>query len=235
MEVNLNKVRYLQDRIIEQESWSLLYEYSRKENWDLSVPIPVERIAEKYLGYQIELTNDGIFAEPSMLGGIIFDENTIQINGDIENQEGRYNFTIAHEIGHHTLHKTWLYAQKRQQGLFSDEVAPNILCREEGVKPRGEIQADKFAACLLMPEHLVKKTFIKIYKYPIDVSSRQTVNEFGLSVEEEAKLIAEWVIDKGGFTNVSKIAMVNRLINLHLIEGVGYQKNETYEDLEFAV
>ena len=234
MGVNLNRVRFLQDRVIEQESWNLLYEYSKKENWDLSAPIPVENIAEKYLGYQIELTNEGLFSEPTMLGGIIFDENTIQINGGIENQDGRYNFTVAHEIGHHTLHKTWLYAQRSQQKLFEDSEVQSILCREEGVKPRGEIQADKFAACLLMPEQLVKETFINIYKYPIDVTSHQICKEFGLPVDVEAKMIAEKVIEKGGFTNVSKIAMVNRLINLKLIEGVEYQKNETYEDMEFV-
>ena len=235
MKVNLNSVRFLRDKDIEHKSLELLNQYSKNVNWEISAPIPVEIIAENYLGYQIELTNDGLFAEPTVLGGIIFDENTIQINGEIENQDGRYNFTVAHEIGHHILHKTWLYAQRNQQNLFEDSEVQSILCREEGVKPRGEIQADKFAACLLMPEHLVKKTFINIYKNPIDVSSRQAVKEFGLTPEVKAKMIADVVIKQGGFTNVSKIAMVNRLKNLHLIEGVGYQKNKTFEDMEFVV
>ncbi len=234
MSVNLNNVQFLQDKVIEHKSLELLYHYSKKENWEICAPIPVEIIAENYLGYQIELTNEGIFKESTVLGGINFDENTIQINGNIENQDGRYNFTISHEIGHHVLHKDWLYAQKNQQSLFSDVEIQSILCREEGNKPKAEVQADMFGAFLLMPSELVRDIFIKLYKHPIDMSFKQVVAKFGLSVEEEARMIAENVIRKGGFTNVSKIAMVNRLKNLHLIEGVGYQKNETYDNVRFV-
>lgn len=234
MAVNLNQVKFLHQNVIEQASWNLLCDYSKSEKWKISTPIPVEQIAEVFLGYVIDLTVDGIFSDASILGGIIFEENVIRVNGFIETQDGRFNFTVAHEIGHHILHKDWFYSQKNQQSLFSTKEVPTILCRDEGEKPRGEIQADKFAASLLMPESLIKKVFIQKYKYKINVLKRHPVKAFGLPAVVEAKRIAEEVIKSGDFTNVSKIAMVNRLINLGLITGVNYQKNDVYTGMEFV-
>ena len=34
------------------------------------------------------------------LGGIVFENKTVTINASIENDLGRYSFTLAHEIGH---------------------------------------------------------------------------------------------------------------------------------------
>lgn len=225
MTVSLNSVPFLTDEEIEQQSWNLIWDYAQSEAWNISAPIPIETIAENYLKYQIEITTDGLFKEPAVLGGIIFEENTIQVNGAIENQEGRFNFTVAHELGHHSLHKNWLYAQRAQQGLFDSVKTPSILCREEGIKPRGELQADKFAAALLMPEHLVKEAFMKKYQQRLDVSKRGLKSFIPFSPEKNANRIAETVIDAGGFSNVSRIAMVNRLLHLELIKGVDYQRN----------
>lgn len=227
MTVNMNGVGYLHDSVFERESWNLVYEYSKYENWDIATPIPVETIAEVYLGYQINLTDEGIFSDPSVLGGIIFEEKTIQVNGAIENQDGRFNFTVAHELGHHKLHKDWLYGQKKQQNLFELADTPSILCREEGVKPRGELQADRFAAALLMPEHLVKEAFKKQYKKVIDVT--KYIGLLGQSPEYKAIRIAQKIMEIGGFTNVSKNAMANRLKYLNLITGVDYLKNQNFE------
>lgn len=227
MTVSMKNVRYLHDDVIEKKSWELIYNYSKEEQWEISIPIPVETIAEVYLGYQISITDEGIFSDPAVLGGIIFEENTIQVNGAIENQEGRFNFTVAHELGHHSLHKNWLYAQRFQQGLFDSVETPSILCREEGIKPRGEVQADKFAAALLMPEHLVKEAFMKKYQQRMDVSKRGLKSFLPMSPEYKANRIAENIIVAGGFTNVSRIAMVNRLLHFKLISGVDYQRNTT--------
>ena len=232
MTVSMKNVRWIHDDVIEKRSWELVCDYSRVEKWNIVAPIPVETIAEVYLGYQISITDEGIFSDPTVLGGIIFEENTIQVNGAIENQEGRYNFTVAHELGHHSLHKKWLYAQRDQQSLFEHAETPSILCREEGLKPRGELQANRFAAALLMPEHLVKEVFKKKYKKRLDVSKNGLKSFIPMSPEYKANRIAEKIIDTGGFTNVSRIAMVNRLLHLKLISGVNFQKNVIEE---FAV
>jgi Zn-dependent peptidase ImmA (M78 family) len=229
MTVSLNNVRFLRDAVIEQKAWNLLYKYGEGVSREIKPPIPVEHIAENFLGYQIEITVDGMFSDPDLLGGIIFEENLIQINGAIETQNGRFNFTVSHEIGHHFLHKDWLKAQQDQQNLFSALEVPKILCREKGLKPRGELQADKFAASLLMPEQFVKAAYYSQYKKIIDVSIRPHLSTLPLIPNDQARHIAEVVIDEGEFTNVSKIAMVNRLLNLGLITGIGYQKSESTE------
>ena len=108
----------------------------------------MEAIAEHFLGYEIEISDEGLFADPDYLGGIIFANNLIQVNASVESNEGRYNFTIAHEIGHHVLHRQ-AYLQA------SAENASNILCRDTNDKPLIEQQADRFAAALLMPQQAV--------------------------------------------------------------------------------
>jgi len=224
--VNLNSVPFLTDDAIEQQSWNLIWEFAQSESWEISAPIPIETIAENYLKYQIEITTEGLFKEPEVLGGIIFEENTIQINGALENQEGRYNFTVAHEIGHHALHRNWLNSIKNQQTLFNSDDIPGILCRDVGKKPRGEFQADKYAAALLMPEGLVTASFKQVYENRINVSTIANSSPFWDNPYMRANTIAEEIINAGNFHNVSKAAMVNRLLNLKLISGIEYQRND---------
>ncbi|MBC8191619.1 MAG: ImmA/IrrE family metallo-endopeptidase [FCB group bacterium] len=226
MTVSLNSVPFLTNDEIEQQSWNLIWDFSQNESWNISAPIPVETIAENYLKYQIEITTEGLFKEPGVLGGIIFEENTIQVNGAIENQEGRYNFTVAHELGHHSLHKNWLNSIKNQQTLFDTDEAPGILCREVGKKPYGEIQADKFAAALLMPPSMVTTSFRHVYSERINLKILSDSSSFWDNPNMRASSIAEEVIDAGNFQNVSITAMVNRLITLKLITGIEYQRND---------
>ena len=93
--------------------------------WNLSLNI--------FLGYEIEISDEGLFADPDYLGGIVFSENLIQVNASVEANEGRYNFTIAHELGHHVLHRE-IYL-----GASSDN-ASNILCRDTFEKPLIEVR-----------------------------------------------------------------------------------------------
>ena len=95
----------LTDEAIESAAEKLSAEFEAFDGRPISAPVPVESIAEHFLGYEIEISDEGLFAEPDYLGGIVFSENLIQVNASIEANEGRYNFTIAHELGHHVLHR----------------------------------------------------------------------------------------------------------------------------------
>ena len=72
-------------------------------------PVPVEVMAEHFLGYELVVSQEGVFADRDCLGGIVFEDETITINSSIEGDLGRYSFTVAHEIGHHVLHKKFYF------------------------------------------------------------------------------------------------------------------------------
>ena len=213
MSINMNDIPKLSDTDIEQVANDLLNDYENNSQWTLQCPIPVERIAEKHLGYRIEITDDDIYKDAEILGGIIFADKVIQVNGSIENHDGRYSFTIAHELGHHCLHKELF----QKLGIEPDAHAK--MCRETGEKPLSEQQADTFAAYLLMPSKLVKKAYIKAF------GDTNQVFDMGYKKRHMLGSIASRVIESGGFDNVSLTAMTNRLIGMGLITGANYQKS----------
>ena len=213
MGFDLNDIPKLSDTDIEQVANDLLNDYENNSQWTLQCPIPVERIAENHLGYHIEITDDHIYKDAEILGGIIFADKIIQVNGSIENHDGRYSFTIAHELGHHCLHKELF------QKLGIEPDAHTNMCRETGEKPLTEQQADTFAAYLLMPSKFVKKGYIKAF------GDTNEVFDIGYKKRHMLGSIASRVIESGDFNNVSLTAMTNRLIGMGLITGGGYQKS----------
>ena len=90
----------LSDGTIESHAHATLVGFYSWLGRDISMPVRVEIMAEQYLGYDIEVTNEGLFSDPDYLGGIVFDDKVIKINAAADAHEGRYNFTLAHEIGH---------------------------------------------------------------------------------------------------------------------------------------
>ena len=171
----------------------------------LALPIPVEEIAEQYLGYEIEFTDRGIFSDPRLLGGIDLEAKTIFVNASVQDHDGRYSFTVAHEIGHHVLHREAHLAKVTEEGN-------SILCREVANKPQIEIEADRFAAALLMPASLVSKAVRNQKSY-------RHIKSIG-----QARGLASALIKNEGFNNVSNTAMVNRLIDLEYVPAsLGYQ------------
>lgn len=177
---------------IENKAEKFLSDYFAECSTPPLVPIPIESIAEHYLGYEIEITDDGIFANPAVLGGIIFDQKKIIINAATEVHEGRYSFTLAHEIAHHVLHKA----------IFEAANSERMMCREDTKKPLQERQADHFAGALLMPQELVRR-LCRDLKIP---QRRYSANAM--------KAISRRLIKEGNFTNVSNQAMIVRLHQL---------------------
>ena len=203
----------LTDDFIESSAHALLDEFLMWSDNHDPVPVRAEVIAEQFLNYTIDITDQGIFSDPECFGGIIFDEKLIKINASVESHEGRYNFTIAHEIGHHVLHKQIYFDRKPDE-------TNRIICREAGDKPLVEQQADRFAAALLMPKGAVNAAFALVEEGSLPSSAPTT---------RALRALANKVVVIGGFSNVSNTAMVNRLIDLGLVSGAKYQ-NGTPQD-----
>ena len=150
--------------MLAQRALALLREHERRSGASIRLPVPVEMIVEQTLRLRIVPVdieeNDGevILARmtPDYLG-----HPTIQLNErrmhHFEEYFGTHAFSIGHEAGHWVLH----YDRGRSDqpalpGLLgSDMLSAPILCRRLTSADRREIQAERFAAYLLMPEHLV--------------------------------------------------------------------------------
>ena len=215
---------YLKNSNIEKESKALLNDYCKSTNMTVKAPVPVFDIIE-YLGYDINFTKEGIYQNKNILGGLRIADKMVDINENISDHEGRVHFTAAHETGHIVLHAP-LYIEQQKTGQLEIDMCRSDAGFDGDKKEPEEFQADKFAAYLLMPTALVKKAFYKFYKKPINVR-RKSLMQFLFPKPAFVKgyRIAEKVIENGKFDNVSKMAMLNRLIGMRLVKGLSYQKS----------
>ena len=218
---------YLKNSTIEKESMKLLGDFSNKTGHKLFAPIPVFDIIE-YLGYDVDFRKDGIYKDKNLLGGTLIDQKTIEINENLIEHEGRMHFTAAHEVGHIVLHVPF-YNEKHGKDVSEHKIISRKDCGFEGTKKEPEeLQADKFAAYLLMPSALIKKAFYNNYNRPVNVRRKSILQIFfPKPAFVKGYRIAEEVIRDGKFDNVSKMAMLNRLIGMRLVKGLSYQKSIT--------
>lgn len=157
-------------RTMEAKSRMILEKYCLKYLWHMKA-IPIENIIES-LGIEIEyqhLTRDGqkILGKLVCTDGItpyydmehkkyMFLEvkaNTIIVEARLLDQEnqGRYRFTLAHELAHWILHREEI-TSSQNEATYIDGVHNNKI----------EKQADYFASALLMPLSAVKKYYYSI-------------------------------------------------------------------------
>jgi Zn-dependent peptidase ImmA (M78 family) len=150
------------------------------------VPVPIERVAEG-LKLRVEPANLG----NDVSGVLVVADGQGTIGYNIDHSEVRYRFSIAHEIGHFMLHQT-------RGPIFIDK-SYTIYLRDENSSSgehRQEIQANQFAAALLMPEPLI----------------RDALASHGIDLADGTALftLAERF-------NVSAQAMTFRLVNLGIL------------------
>ena len=225
--INENQYPNVKNSIIEKESLKLLNTFFK--NKEFKAPIPVFDIIE-FLGYNIEFKKNGIYSDNTILGGLRVKDKIVEINENISNQEGRVHFTAAHELGHIILHAN-LHTQENQKNKqLKMDFCRNFDNSNKYKKELIEIQADNFAAFLLMPSSLVKKTFFSILNKPLNVRKRNIFEIiFSKSLFKKAYGISNEIIKKGNFENVSKMAMMNRLIGMKLIKGMKFLTVDDYK------
>jgi Zn-dependent peptidase ImmA (M78 family) len=166
-------------------------------------PVPVEQIAEIYLGYELDFVEQDESLPSDVIGGIDFDNKTIILNSSIESHLGRYSFTIAHEIAHHVLHRD-LFMEERATG--------SIMCRGGKSRPIEEVQADRFAEALLMPKESV-------------IMASHSIQTARPMFHKGRIALASKVIKASGLSNVSVTAMDMRLQHLNLSTESGWFGN----------
>ena len=134
----------------------LLRKYSAWKGSPTRPPIDVEEIVEGLLDLDFEVEDlREILGMPDVLGATWLEDRLIRVDQSLEGKEGRFAFTVAHEVGHWVLHGPIIEMEKVTLPLFAakpDEAPkPAIVCRSGAYRQPAEWQADQFAARILMP------------------------------------------------------------------------------------
>ena len=133
-------MRLRRNDAIEQRAVDILAD----NNFD-EIPIGVDRLA-KSLGLDVQLKDlDDDISAFLLLEG---DKQVIVVNE--KHHKNRRRFSIAHEIGHFCLHHT-----SGKDRLFIDKATYYRNNQAQSGLSSYEIEANRFAASLLMPRHQI--------------------------------------------------------------------------------
>lgn len=167
---------------IEQRAASIL-----RESDTYRAPVPVDLIVA-HLGLitQARALTDGVS------GVLVFENEQGVIGCNALHAPVRQRFTLAHEIGHFVLH-----VKAQQPRLFIDKTVSFHRDDDSSTgNDNEEIEANVFAAALLMPEELVRAEIKRL--------------DLDLDDENEVDALAKRF-------NVSSAAMSYRLVNIGLL------------------
>jgi len=182
------KVPFLKESRIEDETLCVLAEYARKYGTVTAPPVPVEEILEVLLGLDIDFDDlEQMLGMDGVLGATWFEDKRVVVDTSLDptvdsSKEGRYRFTVAHEIGHWQFHRHLFVRNPAQGSLFGGDNQPSIVCRAKSRKEPAEWQADRFSGFLLMPKEMVLRTW----------EARYGGLEPYVAAEEIADLSAKW-------------------------------------------
>lgn len=116
------------------------------------IPVPVEKVA-KHLGAKLKYSP----LDEELSGMVYIKDDTPIIGVNALNHPNRQRFTIAHEIAHLCLHRDYITQNVHVDKGFEVSVLYRNVKSAEGTEEL-EIQANQFAAALLVP----KKALLKI-------------------------------------------------------------------------
>ena len=135
-----------------------------QENQITTSPVPVKRIA-KALGAQLRFSP----LDDELSGMIYVNKGTPIIGVNVLHHPNRQRFTIAHECGHLVFHKEQITKEVHVDKTF-------LMLMRDSISAVGvnkmEIEANRFAAELLMPESLLTKA---LGNKPFDVDDEGVV------------------------------------------------------------
>lgn len=216
------KVPFLKPTDLDSAAMELLRKYSKWKGAVPKPPINVDDIVEGHLGLDFAIVDlEKQLGVPDVLGATWFDEKRVCVDQSLEGKEGRFAFTLAHEVGHWILHRPIWEADKVTRPLFAVDpkkpVEPAIICRSSQRQAPPEWQANQFAARLLMPASDVRGTFRSLCGD--DAQAWDGLRKKFEADEPDDRLrgLATSMIAQGHFDNVSNEAMRRRLVDLKLV------------------
>ena len=149
--------RFLSKLEIESQALNVLRQMQTKPNYAPKWPLDSSRVAE-FLGLDLVWDSIPDDSQGQIAARILPLEKLIEINEDIPQLRGGFGeSTIAHEIGHWVLHINQQEVERKirlQNKGINVSVDP-LLCRTVDDINGIEWQAQYFAGCLLMPQHIL--------------------------------------------------------------------------------
>jgi Zn-dependent peptidase ImmA (M78 family) len=161
------KVKYLSEDEMEKGAELLLSEYEDTTGELIKLPVPIADIATSHLALELGFADlhqtlgiPMLRDQPDILGAIWIDKEVVLIDHHLDPKQnpsmvGRYRFSVAHEIGHWRLHRSYVAKDPNQMSLFDVPSKPTVICRYSQKNEPIESQANFFASCLLMPRRRV--------------------------------------------------------------------------------
>jgi hypothetical protein len=177
-------MRFIPEYEIEAAAQDVLATYQKKHGL-ITERVPIDNIVERHLGIHLESFDDTHLPEGFqnlVLGYIDLRNQSIGIHEslfpEISGNDGRYHFTLAHEVGHFILHRDEIFAEEGHFGCFEQEDAPRDLSPMEW-------QADCFAGHLLMPEMMVRRYWKARTKSENPLTPEQIARRFNMKTREK--------------------------------------------------
>ena len=151
-------IPFITSHAMEKKTTQVLVDNGYCIDWNGMIkPVEIDHIIEFHYGLTTVWKDlDYLSDDGTVLAAIIPEEQTIFLNESkqdlFEEKIGTENFTLGHELGHWVLHVT-RQGSGKQLTLFEME---NFYCRGRFNNTTEEIQADMFAARLLMPGTIIR-------------------------------------------------------------------------------
>lgn len=168
-------MKYLKTEEIESRATQLLASLDA-----MDIPVRIDVIAHR-LGLSVEYVPLG----EEVSGVLVIDNQQGTIGINKTHPSVRQRFTLAHEIGHYVLHKGQsLFIDKKYTAIYRDS-------RSSSGEMRLEIQANQFAAALLMPRRLLERRLLENEKTKgldlgDDFMMKSLANDFEVSMQAMA-------------------------------------------------
>ena len=195
------QVKYLTEEEIEADANALLAEYSQARVMALMPPVPVDDILETQLGLSLDFDDiQTVLGVPDVLGAMWVDRREVFIDQSLDPDrfpevEGRFHFSVAHEIGHWRKHRHYFKTDNGQRSLSESSNRRSVVCRTSQAKERIEWQADYYASCLLMPKSMVlaawKNRFGNLFNSPDPIVYEDVRKSCLVPIEDLSEIEAE--------------------------------------------
>jgi len=185
----------------EEEANAFLDEYMRKTGKSIGRPVPIEQVVEVVSGFDVLYDNSELKENES--GRTDFRHKVITIR--VDEVEARQRFSLAHEGGHTRLHADKVdFLTKPIPGLCGDYSRRHLSRR--GSRGWYEVEANKFAASVLMPLRFLRPAFEE---------AKEKYQDLGANSKQ---LLAMITADLARQFRASQEAMSYRLKNTGLLQ-----------------